>query len=514
MKTKINKYSKFSKLLLLILLAASFVWIESIYPSSVHPSSVKAATSPQTQPLIQSSNMSYLGSLKVPISDSISFDGNTGKHCFYYGGNALGYNPINNSLFIGGHDWAQQLAEISIPAINQTATVLQNLTDGTEGKLAQIVPAVSGCAFKLGGSLVYNNRLIVTGYVWYGPCANPSQTVSHGVSGLNLSTPNFKGFFSTNASSSRGVAGWMTTIPSEWQSLLGGPAMTGLCCPPGPQDTSNGPAAIVFNPNDVGVTNPIPTTTLLYYPYPDHPLRDAFSTNLYYNSATNIGGMAFPTGSRSVLFIGRQGTGAFCYGQGTSDPSLAGKPVPPDNVHIYCYDPSELAQGTHSYPYRHQVWAYDANDLFAVKNGKNPWEITPYAIWPLPEMDSSGAADIRGAAYDPARGRLYITQAYGDIPQVDVYQITVPGGTPSFNFTMSNGGARTVNQGSSSTNTITSTLSSGTAAAVSFTASGLPTAAAASFSPTSCNPSCSTTMTVNTTSSTPRSQERRVGKEC
>src|SRR5258708_33068234 len=99
MKTKINKYSKFSKLLLLILLAASFVWIESIYPSSVHPSSVKAATSPQTQPLIQSSNMSYLGSFKVPISDSISCDGNTGKYCFYYGGYMLCLYSINIYFF-------------------------------------------------------------------------------------------------------------------------------------------------------------------------------------------------------------------------------------------------------------------------------------------------------------------------------------------------------------------------------------------------------------------------------
>src|SRR5258708_3184890 len=82
--------------------------------------------------------------------------------------------------------------------------------------------------------------------------------------------------------------------------------------------------------------------------------------------------------------------------------------------------------------------------------------------------------------------------------------VTVSNGLPpSFDFSMSNTGAVTISVGSSSTNTITSTLSSGTTQAVSFSASGLPTAATASFSPTSCNPTCSTTMTVNTTSSTP-----------
>ncbi|MBX4191245.1 MAG: hypothetical protein KW804_00370 [Candidatus Doudnabacteria bacterium] len=76
-------------------------------------------------------------------------------------------------------------------------------------------------------------------------------------------------------------------------------------------------------------------------------------------------------------------------------------------------------------------------------------------------------------------------------------------GAPSFDFSMSNGGNKTVAAGSSTTNTITSTLSAGSTTAVSFSASGLPTGASASFSPTTCSPTCTTTMTITTTSSTP-----------
>ena len=75
---------------------------------------------------------------------------------------------------------------------------------------------------------------------------------------------------------------------------------------------------------------------------------------------------------------------------------------------------------------------------------------------------------------------------------------------PSFNFnySLANSGNITATQGSSGSNTIAATLSSGTTQSVSYSASGLPSGATASFSPTSCNPTCSTTLTINTTAST------------
>src|SRR5205823_3298236 len=75
-------------------------------------------------------------------------------------------------------------------------------------------------------------------------------------------------------------------------------------------------------------------------------------------------------------------------------------------------------------------------------------------------------------------------------------------GTPSaFNFALANGGSKAVNQGASVANTINAALVSGTAQSVAFSASGLPTGATASFSPTECSPTCSTTLNISTTSS-------------
>jgi hypothetical protein len=186
----------------------------------------------------------------------------------------------------------------------------------------------------------------------------------------------------------------------------------------------------VFDPDDIGVTSPIPGATVLYYPFsPLHPLAPYNGTNEYYNLATQIGGMAFPPGTRSVLFFGRQGTGPYCYGEGVDNPALHG--TNSCGGDICCYDPADSYKGTHAYPYRHQIWAYDANDLLAVKNGTlETWEPVPYALFLLPEMNTTSSATIEGATFDPASGRAYITEHYGANPQVHVYQIGAPDTTP------------------------------------------------------------------------------------
>jgi hypothetical protein len=256
--------------------------------------------------------------------------------------------------------------------------------------------------------LVYNGRLIISAYGYYDADAN--QIVSHFASSTILSqTGDIQGPYQVGDWAGI-VSGYMTTIPAEWRAALGGPALTGQCCIPIISRTSAGPAVSVFDPGDVGSTNPVSATALLYYPL-DHPLAEVDTQNDYFNLATQIVGVTFPPGTRSLLFFGRQGIGPYCYGTGAE-----------------CNDPVDDSKGTHAYPYVHQVWAYDALDLLSVTNGQEqPWEPRPYAIWRLYDMDSSGSARMVGATYDPAGGRVYITEAYGEEPAVHVYQIAVSG---------------------------------------------------------------------------------------
>ena len=72
----------------------------------------------------------------------------------------------------------------------------------------------------------------------------------------------------------------------------------------------------------------------------------------------------------------------------------------------------------------------------------------------------------------------------------------------AFDFSLSSSGDKSVTAGSSVTNSISVSLASGSSQPVSFSVSGLPPGATASFSPASCSPNCSTVLTINTAGST------------
>ncbi len=99
--------------------------------------------------------------------------------------------------------------------------------------------------------------------------------------------------------------------------------------------------------------------------------------------------------------------------------------------------------------------------------------------------------------YDSARDTLWSGT------QTSTFKIQLSEASPVFDFSLSNSGGISVTQGSSATNTITSTLVSGSSQPVSFSVSGLPSGATYSFSPASCNPTCSTTLTISTSATTP-----------
>ncbi len=379
-----------------------------------------AATAPSALPLVQQSDITYLGAFALPSWAN----GNIGASSFEYGGHAV--TPYTDpstgksTLFMEGH--AQKpgnVAQVEIPStfVKSTtwsalpmAKTLQPFADVADGKMNALDLTNLFNPIFVYGLLPFNGRLIVGASSSY----SSTQTTSHGVSNLTLSSSgDFKGWYAFSASApSRALGGPMAPIPAEWQSSFGGPALTGQCCISVTGSTSAGFSLTVFNPDDVGVKSPIPGTTVLFYSL-DHPQCGALhceaTQNSNYNLTTVYGGMAFIPGTRTVLFVGAMGTGPYCYGSASD-----------------CGNDSALldVKGPHAQPYRYQVWAYDANDLIAVKNGsKQAYQPQPYAIWSLDGMPYSGNDKIKGAGYDPATGRLYVTQDYGTNPRVEVYQV-------------------------------------------------------------------------------------------
>jgi hypothetical protein len=122
--------------------------------------------------------------------------------------------------------------------------------------------------------------------------------------------------------------------------------------------------------------------------------------NPYFNGTTEINGVFFVPGSRSVLFFGSHGTDEIGYGE-------------PETFH----DGNRGGKGYHSRngKYEYQVWAYDVLDLLAVKKEtKNPWQIKPYDVWHLTFPIDDAGKHIGGVAFDPATRRLYVSQGRGD----------------------------------------------------------------------------------------------------
>ena len=80
----------------------------------------------------------------------------------------------------------------------------------------------------------------------------------------------------------------------------------------------------------------------------------------------------------------------------------------------------------HGYPYRYYVWAYDVNDLAAAAAGtRDPWTVTPYAVWPLTLPFATAGSTRSSATYDPQTARIYLSQYQGDglLPLIYVFKL-------------------------------------------------------------------------------------------
>jgi hypothetical protein len=387
------------------------------------------AADPLTLPLLQFSDFTYVGGFRLPrdiASGTLSM-----------GGLAMTYNPGRNSLFVGNRK--EMITEVAIPPdpVNSSnpeampfGTFLQDFADPTEGHLNQI--AATGVSIQ--GLLVQNDKLHGTGAIYYD--ADGVQKLSHYSRSPNLLERSFVGMTSVWDPSKAGfVAGYMASVPSEWQGLLGGPAITGQCCLPITWRTSWGPSAFVFNPANIGVVSPVPASPLLYYSSDHQTLGPWMGSNEVYGGNVEMGGVALIAGTRTAVYIGRNALGPFCYGEGTANPSLVGTMSAEGAV--YCYDPTNPHKGQHGYPYRYQMWAYDLAEFVKVRAGqKAPWDVRPYGVWPLDFPAKEPTHKIGGIGYDAARQLIYISQmhadkdGYSDRPIVQMLKANAPTSAP------------------------------------------------------------------------------------
>jgi hypothetical protein len=448
---------------------------------------VSAHADPTTEPLLQQGDFTYIGAFKLPPGTF-----GTTKDTFDYGGgfgSGIVYNDAVNgkSLFLTGYfdtgyvSAQTSIAQVKIPAIIKdpqvvglsgltTATAVQGFADPSNGLGSQVLGGQAGIV----SVVVYGGKLIGTGSVSYdGSC---SQSKSAWVSSLNFS----QSAQATGPYTFQGPVGprwmgggYMSVIPSEWQSLLGGKVISGngpqsiiSCCASGPGLFVIDADALISQPS---ASTAIKATPLVYYSclpgfatctstlgawdsnsptqmvngtqVPHVTVTDPYGhgtfTIPYEDTAMNVNGVLFPDGTRSVLFFGRKGLGPFCYGCGCAAGSIGNPSCAPDSAcSEHCYDPDYVNnKGNHSYPYTEFVWSYDAKDLAAVKSGaKNPQSVVPVTGWPLGLFNGGG--NPTGVAWDPETRLAYVINGFGNsqAPLVHVFKVagnpgTVPPGS-------------------------------------------------------------------------------------
>lgn len=352
------------------------------------------------QPLLQSSDVTFLGSFHAPEN-------------FNHGCAAMSLSDDGTQMYCSG-PWAGDVATLGRLTI---PTNLSGSPTATQVQAPVNIPGTTGAPanIAIGGSMVYNNRLIVSKRVWYDSQSNGDYTHTAGTTSITGFPTGNLAQLANLGQLAQSASGYMGKIPTEWQSLLGGPAFTGNSAMSIITRCSAGPSFFVFDPDDVKVTNPIPNEPLMLFDWnlgQSLDGQDSVANDIYSRADQNNGGMAFPSGTRSVLFITTHGTGARCYGSGCTDPCFEGAP------------------GEHAYPYRQQITAFDANDLLAVKNGtKEPYEVSPYAWWQLPNTDSTcGIMAYGGAAYDDTNHKLYVSQGPWNDVVINVYSVNIPSG--------------------------------------------------------------------------------------
>lgn len=350
--------------------------------------------------LVHQSDLEYLGAFRLPQVPQLQ-----------YPGDSLALH--DGLLVVQGRAGVHFAFEIPAPVegpynslpVAAIRTVYPSLDDGARLRGNPADTEVRGLLF-------LPDRLIMTVASFYD--ATSAQKISH--LSRDLATEKMAAYALPPIGH---TAGYMTFATGEL-----GPALTGNFGLPILSRESNGPAAFIFDPSDLTK----PAVPVLDYPNGATALAPWNIGNDLWTADSRLGGMAMI--GRSVLFIGVHGTGPFCYGPPYSGPDAAYVQPPNDpRCDLVLHETTD--KGTHTDPYVYRIWAYDANDLVAVKQGKlKPWEPRPYGLWNLTLPYPSGRTRC-GGVFDPATSRLYLSQQFSDKdpaqgwPVMHVYQVKV-----------------------------------------------------------------------------------------
>ncbi|MCO6430995.1 MAG: hypothetical protein J5J00_09050 [Deltaproteobacteria bacterium] len=377
------------------------------------------AQSPADLPLLSLSDFEYAGAFRLPADQF-------GSSSLNYSEGPIEYNPARNSIYIVGHNHHQEIAEFQVPELvqsteledlNMAGAPLQQFSDSVLGRASQ---GNSQNINRIGGLRLISGALVVNAYEYYDADGNANHTTLVVRDADSLDTSAVNGYYSFMGGAGH-TSGWISPVPSEWQSLVGSAYITGQSSGiPIISRTSVGPSAFAFDPASLLDSGPgeVPTVRLLDFSL-DNPLHSDLSNDSRSNDAwTHLSRATYgfiAPGSRTYVTIGSSGghNSGVCYKCTPSGASQA--------CGGYC---ARNVNDNNKY-----YWLWDVNDLVAVKAGqKASHSVRPYeyGVFPAPFNSDS----IGGGSFDPASGLLYLSVqgaddgqgAYSNPPVIVAYR--------------------------------------------------------------------------------------------
>ena len=388
---------------------------------------------PTDLPLFQIGQLSYHGAFRLPAQTF-------GSSSLNYSEGAIAYNSDRHSIFIVGHSHHQAIAEFAIPDLvnsetlddlNMAGSPLQEfvtILDRTDDGNPQNLNRVGGLQYLSGDPAV----LIVNAFEYYDAPGDNSQSTLMIRNCSDLANSAVDGFMRFEGGAGH-TSGWISPIPTNWQSSLGGTHITGQSSgQPIISRFSVGPSAFSFDIEALlsGNSEPVPTTKLLDFSLQNPLHQDLSNSDLSNKLWTHLSratyGFVIP-GTRSYLTIGYSGghESGVCYKCTQDNGNLCGGYCPPIAADRYQF-----------------YWLWDLQDLLAVKEETMvAHEVRPYDSGELKTPFQNGTQQIGGASFDPDSGLLYLSiqkadrsqGTYSNPPIILAYQFDQTSSTESVN---------------------------------------------------------------------------------
>ena len=355
-----------------------------------------------------------------------------------YSPGVIAFNPANHSLFVVGHDYEQGIAEFIIPNIVNSRDI--NDFEVGEQVLQNFIPfhntdrVDTGIDnyFRITGLALINQKLVVNYFNWYDAGGTETDTSVVFQNASDLANSEIIGPYQLQGAAHS--SGWLTKIPEQWQSSLGGTYIAGHAGGSIISRLSVGPTAFVFSPEDKLLSRNTGAVTT-------QPLLNFSLTNMLYDKSIygeeieSADAILYNDNRQNELwtissnaaygFIVPNTNTYMTVGHSKGHDSGLGYKITQDNGTI-CAGPCPYQADDH-YNY---YWLWRVSDLQKVQVGElQPYDLRPYLYG---KLDSPSAATLKGGAYDASSGLLYVALKNGDTvgaysrpPLFLVYKINV-----------------------------------------------------------------------------------------